>query len=192
MTKNLLISTALILALAGCGEKGTNAADDAKTAIVEAAQITLPAGFEKIETVTRKGDEIVIPYSKYVLDNGLTVVLHPDSSDPLVHVDVTYHVGSGREEVGKSGFAHFFEHMMFQGSENVADEQHFKLITESGGTLNGSTNTDRTNYYETIPSISWKEFYGWKLTEWDIFSMRSLRKNLKSTRNCQKRTRSKL
>jgi len=109
-------------------------------------------GFTKIESVAKVGDEIVIPYNKYVLDNGLTVVLHPDNSDPLVHVDVTYHVGSGREDIGKSGFAHFFEHMMFQGSENVADEQHFSLITESGGTLNGTTNTDRTNYFETVPS----------------------------------------
>lgn len=105
-----------------------------------------------VDKVVRKGSEIVIPYEKYVLPNGLTVVVHEDHSDPVVHVDVTYHVGSAREEIGKSGFAHFFEHMMFQGSDNVADEQHFKLVTESGGTLNGSTNTDRTNYYETIPS----------------------------------------
>jgi zinc protease len=105
-----------------------------------------------IETVTKTGDELVIPYSKYVLPNGLTVVLAEDHSDPLVHVDVTYHVGSAREEIGKSGFAHFFEHMMFQGSDNVADEQHFKTVSGSGGTLNGSTNTDRTNYFETVPS----------------------------------------
>jgi zinc protease len=65
---------------------------------------------------------------------------------------MTYHVGSAREELGKSGFAHFFEHMMFQGSENVADEQHFKLITEAGGTLNGTTNGDRTNYFQTVPA----------------------------------------
>ena len=98
------------------------------------------------------GAEIAIPYAKYLLDNGLTVILHEDSSDPLVHVDVTYHVGSAREEVGKSGFAHFFEHMMFQGSSNVADEQHFKIVSESGGTLNGTTNSDRTNYFQTVPA----------------------------------------
>ncbi|MEJ7625969.1 MAG: pitrilysin family protein [Ferruginibacter sp.] len=105
-----------------------------------------------VEKVVRKGNEISIPFEKYVLPNGLTVVVHEDHSDPVVHVDVTYHVGSAREEIGKSGFAHFFEHMMFQGSDNVGDEQHFKLITESGGTLNGSTNVDRTNYYETVPN----------------------------------------
>ena len=84
-----------------------------------------------VETVTRQGDEILIPYEKYVLDNGLTLIIHEDHSDPLVHVDVTYHVGSAREELNKSGFAHFFEHMLFQGSENVKDEEHFKIVTES-------------------------------------------------------------
>lgn len=105
-----------------------------------------------IEKVTKKGDEIVIPYEKYVLSNGLTLVIHEDHSDPIVHVDVTYHVGSAREEVNKSGFAHFFEHMMFQGSDHVADEEHFKIVSEAGGTLNGTTNSDRTNYFETLPS----------------------------------------
>ena len=75
-----------------------------------------------IEKITKKGNEITIPYEKYVLPNGLTVILHEDHSDPLVHVDVTYHVGSAREEIGKSGFAHFFEHMQFQGSDHVGDE----------------------------------------------------------------------
>lgn len=105
-----------------------------------------------VEKVTKTGNEIVIPYEKYVLPNGLTLIIHEDHSDPVVHVDVTYHVGSAREEIGKSGFAHFFEHMMFQGSDHVADEQHFKIVSEAGGTLNGSTNRDRTNYFETVPS----------------------------------------
>ena len=116
----------------------------------------VPPGITKIETVKAKGppsiNSITIPYDKYVLDNGLTVILHQDSSDPLVHVDITYHVGSAREEIGKSGFAHFFEHMQFQGSENVGDDQHFKIVSEAGGTLNGTTNSDRTNYYQTVPS----------------------------------------
>jgi zinc protease len=105
-----------------------------------------------VEKITKQGDEVIIPYEKYVLPNGLTLIVHEDHSDPVVHVDVTYHVGSAREEIGKSGFAHFFEHMMFQGSDHVGDVQHFKLVTEAGGTLNGSTNRDRTNYYETVPS----------------------------------------
>jgi len=105
-----------------------------------------------VEKITRQGNQIVIPYEKYELPNGLTLVIHEDHSDPVVHVDVTYHVGSAREEIGKSGFAHFFEHMMFQGSDHVADEQHFKIVSDAGGTLNGSTNRDRTNYYETVPS----------------------------------------
>ena len=105
-----------------------------------------------VEEVKKKGNEIVIPYQKYILPNGLTLIIHEDHSDPIVHVDVTYHVGSAREEIGKSGFAHFFEHMMFQGSDNVADEQHFKIVSDAGGTLNGTTNRDRTNYFETVPS----------------------------------------
>ncbi|HTH82528.1 MAG TPA: pitrilysin family protein [Mucilaginibacter sp.] len=104
-----------------------------------------------VQTVTEKGDEVVIPFQKYVLPNGLTVILTEDHSDPIVHVDVTYHVGSAREEIGKSGFAHFFEHMMFEGSDHVKSGDHFKTVNAAGGTLNGSTNQDRTNYFETVP-----------------------------------------
>ena len=93
-----------------------------------------------------------IAYEVWELDNGLTIIVHEDDSDPMVHVEVTYHVGANRVQIGITGFAHFFEHMMFQGSDNVGDDEHFKIISESGGTMNGTTNRDRTNYFETIPS----------------------------------------
>ena len=95
---------------------------------------------------------IDIPYEKWQFPNGLKVLIHEDNSDPLVHVHVTYHVGSNRETAGKSGFAHFFEHMMFQGSENVPDEKHFKIINDAGGNMNGNTTSDRTVYFQTVPS----------------------------------------
>ncbi|TGE09329.1 M16 family metallopeptidase [Hymenobacter fodinae] len=123
-----------------------------KPPTVQKAPAATAGGAKLVEKVTRKGNELVIPYEKYVLPNGLTLIVTEDHSDPLVHVDVTYHVGSAREQIGKSGFAHFFEHMMFQGSDHVGDQQHFKLVTSAGGSLNGSTNLDRTNYYETLPS----------------------------------------
>lgn len=115
------------------------------------AETTTDKGYTILKTVERDEDGLNIPFTKYRLNNGLTVLLHEDHSDPIAHVDVTYHVGSAREEIGKSGFAHFFEHMMFQGSDHVADEEHFKIVSESGGTLNGTTNKDRTNYFETVP-----------------------------------------
>jgi zinc protease len=97
-------------------------------------------------------DPLDISYEKWLLPNGLTLLIHEDNSDPVVHVHVTYHVGSNRETAGKSGFAHFFEHMMFQGSENVEDERHFKIVSESGGNMNGNTTYDRTVYFQTMPS----------------------------------------
>jgi zinc protease len=92
-----------------------------------------------------------IPFEKFTLANGLTVVLNVDKSDPITALAVYYHVGSSREVPGKTGFAHLFEHMMFQNSENVGAGQYFKNIQGAGGTLNGSTNQDRTNYFEVIP-----------------------------------------
>lgn len=86
------------------------------------------------------------------LENGLEYILYQDSSIPLVSVNIWYKVGSAYEVKGKTGLAHLFEHMMFQGSENVPKEMHFRYIQEAGGTLNGSTSTDRTNYYEKLPA----------------------------------------
>jgi len=89
-----------------------------------------------------------------VLANGLQVILYRDNPSPLVAVNLWYRVGSANEKPGKTGFAHLFEHMMFQGSQHIPKEGHFKYIQEAGGSLNGSTSIDRTNYYETLPANS--------------------------------------
>ncbi len=93
-----------------------------------------------------------VPVETFTLPNGLRVAVHEDHAAPLVAVNVWYHVGSGREVPGRSGFAHLFEHMLFQGSAHVGDDQHFAIVQEAGGTLNGSTNGDRTNYFELVPA----------------------------------------
>ena len=93
-----------------------------------------------------------IPIDTFTLPNGLFVTLSEDHTAPIVAVNLWYHVGSANERIGRTGFAHLFEHMLFQGSENVGSNEHFELIQRAGGTLNGSTWLDRTNYYETIPS----------------------------------------
>lgn len=92
--------------------------------------------------------------TKGKLKNGLEYILYQDRTVPLVAVNIWYKVGSAYETKGKTGLAHLFEHMMFQGSENVAKEMHFRYIQEAGGTLNGSTSIDRTNYYEKLPANS--------------------------------------
>src|SRR5580765_8862245 len=98
-------------------------------------------------------DDPKIPFEKYKLPNGLEVILAPDPHVPLVAVNVWYHVGSGDETPGKSGFAHLFEHMMFQGSKNTGSDMHFKILRQIGSTnVNGTTNTERTNYFEVVPS----------------------------------------
>jgi zinc protease len=121
-------------------------------AVCSLAVYFLEAQATLIEKVDPKPGTLTIPYSKYVLSNGLTLIVSEDHSDPVAHINVTYAVGSARETPGKSGFAHFFEHMLFQGSKHVADEEHFKLIKEYGGDVNGNTTRDRTVYIETFPS----------------------------------------
>jgi len=93
-----------------------------------------------------------LAFERHILDNGLRVVLHQDSTLPLVAANLWYHVGSKNERPGRTGFAHLFEHMLFQGSEHVATHDHFRLIQQVGGVANGSTWYDRTNYYETVPA----------------------------------------
>ncbi len=93
-----------------------------------------------------------IPYTTYTLPNGLRVIISQDRSTPIVTVNVWYHVGSGNERARRSGFAHLFEHMMFQGSANVRKAEHFQLVERAGGQNNGSTSEDRTNYFQTLPS----------------------------------------
>jgi predicted Zn-dependent peptidase len=93
-----------------------------------------------------------IPVETYTLPNGLRVVLSQDHATPIVAVNLWYHVGSANERAGRTGFAHLFEHMLFQGSAQVGANEHFELVQRAGGTLNGSTWLDRTNYFETMPS----------------------------------------
>jgi predicted Zn-dependent peptidase len=93
-----------------------------------------------------------LAFEKYTLDNGLEVILHEDHRSPYVTVNVWYHVGAFEEERGKTGFAHLFEHLMFQGSSHVEGDSHFKLLEEAGALpINGTTDFDRTNYFETLP-----------------------------------------
>jgi zinc protease len=103
------------------------------------------------QTPTKKYPSIDIPYKKFVLDNGLRLIVHEDHKAPIVGVNIWYHVGSKNEKVGKTGFAHLFEHLMFNGSENY-NFDYFKVMESIGATdLNGTTNEDRTNYFQNVP-----------------------------------------
>ena len=98
-----------------------------------------------------QADALDVPYTRYVLANGLTLLVHEDHKAPVVAVNVWYHVGSKNEKVGKTGFAHLFEHLMFNGSEHY-NHDYFQVLEPLGATdLNGTTNNDRTNYFETVP-----------------------------------------
>ncbi|WNB16959.1 M16 family metallopeptidase [Marivirga arenosa] len=123
--------------------------------------IGIMAACQPSEKAEEKAD-LSIKYEKYTLPNGLEVVLHEDKSDPIAAVAIQMHVGSSREKPGRTGFAHFFEHMLFQKSENVEEGAFFKNINDLGGTFNGGTWTDGTVYYEVVPKdalerILWME-----------------------------------
>jgi predicted Zn-dependent peptidase len=113
----------------------------------------LPALAQEAKPLEPGREALAIPHEKYTLKNGLEVILSLDRKLPIVSVNLWYHVGAYHETPGRTGFAHLFEHMMFQGSKNVADDVHISLLEQLGATdLNGTTNFDRTNYFQTVPS----------------------------------------
>ena len=132
--------------------------------------LLLPLAILIVGCSSKPSTPFTIDYEKYTLDNGLEVILHKDRSDPIVGVAIQYHVGSNREVPGRTGFAHLFEHMLFQESQHVGQDQFFKKIQSAGGTLNGGTNKDGTVYFEVVPKnalemVLWLESdrMGWLL-----------------------------
>jgi zinc protease len=103
------------------------------------------------QSATEESATLSVAFEKFELENGLDVILHQDKSDPIISVAIQYNVGSNREKKGRTGFAHLFEHMLFQESENVPQDQFFKIIQDAGGSLNGGTWQDGTIYYEVVP-----------------------------------------
>ncbi len=119
--------------------------------------LTSIADAEQIPDPKTEQAALSIPFEKYQLENGLTVILHQDSSDPIVALATLMHVGSNREKPGRTGFAHFFEHMAFNDSENVPQGANRKMVEELGGTRNGGTWSDGTIYYEVVPKDAFEK-----------------------------------
>jgi len=133
------------------GQRRTHAQKDSTMRRQATIALLLAVGI-LFTTAAADKKEFMIPYEKYVLANGLNVILHIDRSDPIAAVYVVYHVGSAREEKGRTGFAHLFEHLRFNESQNIPQGQWFKRLQTAGAsTINGSTSTDRTNYFEVVP-----------------------------------------
>lgn len=151
--------------------------------------VFLVAALVVLAACAPKAEKLEIAYEKYTLDNGLDVILHKDSSDPIVAVALQFHVGSNREEMGRTGFAHLFEHMMFQESQHVGQDQFFRKIQEAGGMLNGGTSNDGTIYFEVVPKnalemVLWLEadrlgFLGSKITQEAFANQQGVVKNEK-------------
>ena len=156
-------------------------------ALIAAAPLALADNAPKRPAAPGGGGDPKITFERYKLPNGLEVILAPERTVPLVAVHLFYHVGSGYEVPGRSGFAHLFEHMMFQGSGNVTKGEHFQLVAGHGGQLNGTTSSDRTNYFEVVPSNQletalWLESdrLGWLL---DLLNKKSLQNQIEVVRN---------
>src|SRR3989441_12130520 len=123
-----------------------------KTNRTARALVVLATALVTIAAVGASGQDIKIAYEKFVLSNGLTVIVHEDHKAPIVALNIWYHVGSKNERPGKTGFAHLFEHLMFGGSEH-APGRYIDAMERIGATdLNGTTNPDRTNYFEDVPT----------------------------------------
>lgn len=153
MHLRLFLASSIFLLATSCGLEDPSVADNATKKTIDGTKSTDQPLVEAVNT-TDQSDvdrDISIPYTKYVLANGLTLIVHEDHKAPLVAVNVWYHVGSKNEQPGKTGFAHLFEHLMFNGSENYNDE-FFGPFEKVGATgMNGTTSRDRTNYFETVP-----------------------------------------
>src|SRR6202046_1775076 len=125
-----------------------------RSAVVLVAGLALCFGLSAALNATPADNDLKIPkleFREVKLDNGLRVILVPDHSAPVYSIDVCYNVGARNERPGRTGFAHLFEHMMFQGSENVGKGEHYSLVFNNGGGMNGTTNVDRTTYFEQMP-----------------------------------------
>jgi len=122
----------------------------ALTAVLALTMLAAPS--LRGQTPAQKTALLAVPYTEFTLANGLHVILHRDASVPVVAVNIWYHVGSGSEKPGRTGFAHLFEHLMFEGSKNVPEGAFDNWLEAAGGDNNGSTTNDRTNYYIDIPS----------------------------------------
>ena len=141
------------LALKRCCVASVFTALTASSSFAQAPATTTPATVPPSEaTAPAEAALPTLAFEKYKLDNGLEVIIHEDHRQPQVTVDVWYHVGAFQEEQGRTGFAHLFEHLMFQGSAHVPGDGHFRYLEEAGSAiLNGTTNYDRTNYFESVP-----------------------------------------
>src|SRR5689334_23224804 len=115
-------------------------------------KLALAGAFLLLIAIRVSAQDIVVPYEQFTLPNGLNVILHKDNTIPRVTVNIWYHVGSGSEKPGRTGFAHLFEHILFEGSQHVPEGKFDQWLEAAGGDNNGSTMEDRTNYYENLPS----------------------------------------
>src|SRR5881394_2568885 len=146
----LLIATLLIpLSLAA---KETPPSTNAQAPAGQVARPSPAPPVQRPAPQTSRSASLTVPFTQFTLPNGLHVILHEDHTVPLITVNVWNHVGSAREKPGRTGFAHLFEHLMFEGSQHVKEGEFDTLLESAGATNNGSTETDRTNYYIDAPS----------------------------------------